>query len=125
MDNEQIYDSLTYRMSINLFTISKEFNYIPLKGYDEKNPEHQWLLYVAKIAQIANNKHIRMDINVLKRWKVWSKYSKTLYWIKRIPKSDHVEYSVQKLLDDLRPFAAKELGDPDFNFGKLKKYYGI
>lgn len=114
-------DSLTYRLSVNLYTLNKNRDTIDLFGLDPSNPEHMWVFQTAMLNLSLFNKRIRTDNNFVTRFKLYWQNRKLVYFIKKCVKNSNEEKTVQDILEFMRPAACELMGTETFDFGTLAK----
>ena len=115
---EVIYDSLAYRMSVNLYSLNKGSKSIDLYGYRPMDAEHQFVFSMALLNASLFNQSIRMDCGLLTRIKLSWKNRKKIKFIKKCKKPDGAK-SIDDIVEFMRPTAIVETGNQCFNFGLL------
>lgn len=119
-DKQKIYDNLSYKTSINLYSLNKARASINLYGFNYKNEEHKYIFEIAVLSGNIFNKEIRLEANLFTRLYLSWKYRKSLHFIKKC-KWVEGEETVDNILEFMRPAACAELEVEHFNFWDIIK----
>jgi hypothetical protein len=114
------FDGACGMIFVNLFSMGRENNgELALLDFNPKSNEHKLIMSMAVQVAATCDYHITMNKNWFQRWRIYRKYSKTIYPIKKSKATP--AFTVQGLLDYMRPFV--ELS-PEITFEQIYlKYY--
>ena len=108
--NEQIYDSVVSVALINMFTLSKEDNYIKFFEFNKKDPAHLALVAIGLIGRQIYNFEFGVETSFLNI--LWLRKKFRCKYIKKIKKGN---INCNKFIIDIE--------EPNDKFGIFKEIY--
>lgn len=122
MEKFEIYDSLTYYLTVNLFTLNKKRDTIDLYGYNPDNAAHRWVLDCATLVAPIYDKRIRLQASWWTRFKYWCAHRKAVHYIKPLHDHPEGEQSIDNILTFMLPLGIQISGDQSFSFENINNY---
>jgi len=122
MEKFEIYDSLTYYLTVNLFTLNKKRDTIDLYGYNPDSAAHRWVLDCATLVAPIYDKRIRLQASWWTRFKYWCAHRKAVHYIKPLRDRPEGEQSIDNILTFMLPLGIQISGDQSFSFENINNY---
>lgn len=122
MEKQIAYDSISYKLSVNIYSLNKDNNYIDIYGLDLKKKSHKWFFNIAMTCSHLFGKNIRVDMPFFNRLWIYLHHRKELHWIKRAPERK-LQISVDEMLNYMLPSSIETTGDSEFNYDKIYDFY--
>ena len=118
LEKQRIYDDICGKAFINVYSTTCNSDVVCLSPFNVFNKEHMFVFGVAKGVAHTFGKELVIDASPIAIWWINKNIKDKACRVKRAKEREKEYCDPRTLVDFMRPYCKKQLGD-DFNFGQI------
>ena len=119
LELQKKYDEICGTAFVNIYTLTKHCDCISIAPFNAKNPEHLFVLHLAKGVASIENKEVCVDTSKFQLWILNRKVDKECRFKKFNDKDIAYAINPNTLLDFMRSWASELMEEENFDFGQI------